>query len=83
MEKINDDVFVNGIRYAIQEPANIPRNIIERIKQFFTVQEYHYGYWFPTLTEETFEERLFSKMNSIIENWERTKKADEEWNNII
>ena len=68
IEKITDSVFENGIRYQIQEPADIPRNRRERIKQWFAVREYDYGYWFPILSEETFEKHLLSKMEIIIEN---------------
>lgn len=79
MEKLEDSTFGMMIRYEIQEPADIPRNWWERLKQFFTVTNYHFGYWIPSLSEITLEERLTRAINGVVQGWEAENAAEKEW----
>lgn len=79
LDRYDDTCFGIRIRYEIQEPADIPRNWWERLKQFFTVGCYHFGYWCPSLSEITLEERLTRAMNEIIQEWETQNAAEKEW----
>jgi len=79
MDKIHDSIFGTMIRYEIQEPADIPRNWWERLKQVFTVTCYHFGYWCPGLSELTFEEHLTHAMNGVVQGWEAQDAAEKEW----
>lgn len=76
------DCFGKTIRYEIQEPAPEPRNWWERLKQFFTVASYDYGYWTPSIADDTLEERVASKMSTIVHRWDAEKKANDTWANL-
>lgn len=79
IEKLEDSFFGLMFRYEIQEPANIPRNWWERLKQFFTVTCYHFGYWCPNWSEMTLEERLIHAMNGVVQEWESQDATKREW----
>lgn len=79
MDKLEDTTFGTIIRYEIQEPAEIPRNWWERLKQFFTVNRYDFGYWIPSLSDGTLEERITHAMNRVVQGWEIQDAAEKEW----
>lgn len=79
MEKFNDTTFGIVVRYEIQEPADIPCHWWERLKQFFTVSCYHYGYWIPSCSNDTLEQRIIDAMAYVAKEWDTQNKAEKEW----
>ena len=79
-DKYDDDATLGTmIRYEIQEPADAPRNWWERLKQFFTVKSYHFGYWIPFLHDDTLDERIAEAMSLVVESWDAEAEAEKEW----
>lgn len=79
MDKLEGTTFGIMIRYEIQEPADVPRNRWEGLKQFFTVNRYDFGYWIPSLPDDTLEERITHAMNGVVQGWEIQDAAEKEW----
>lgn len=79
MDKIDDTPLGFCVRYEIQEPADTPRNWWERLKQIFTVSCYHYGYWFPSTSDDSLEDRITWAMTSVVEDWDTQNAAEKEW----
>ena len=79
--RIRFDRTQDGIRYEIQAPANLPRNFFEKIIQFFTVESYHFGYWFPW-HEDTLDERVTRMMSAVVEGWEAQNNMEKTWANL-
>lgn len=73
------DTFGLIVRYEIEDPADIPRNLWERLKQFFTVTCYHFGYWVPSMSDDTLEERVAKAMALVVEDWDTQSNAEKEW----
>ena len=82
MDKIDETSLGLCVRYEIQEPADIPRNWWERLKQFFTVSCYHLGYWVPSMCDDSLEERITWAMTSIVEDWNTQDAAKKEWDAV-
>lgn len=78
-DKYDDTTFGTMIRYEIQEPADAPRNRWERFKQFFTVKSYHFGYWIPSLCDDTLQESITEAMAFVVESWDTEVNAKKEW----
>ena len=78
-EKYDDTTFGTMIRYEIQEPADAPRNRWERFKQFFTVKSYHFGYWIPSLCDDTLDERIAEEMAFVVESLNTEAEAKKAW----
>lgn len=70
------------IRYTIQEPMDIPKNLWERIKQTFTCSTYHFGYWTPALADDTLEERVNAAMLDIISATDKRSAVENTWDNL-
>lgn len=78
-DKFSDATFGLMVRYEIEDPADIPRNLWERLKQFFTVSRYHFGYWIPSRSGDTLEERVAKAMALVVEDWDTQSNAEKEW----
>lgn len=73
-----DKTNEGSIRYEIQPPVNIPRNLWERIYQFFTVGYYHLGYWF-SWQGDTLDERITEMMSAVVAGWDSDTKLEKTW----
>ena len=81
-EMLDDGVTGLVIRYAIQDPVEIPKSALERIKQMFSVNTYHFGYWTPALADDTLAERVNGMMLHVMENEDNHKKVIQTWERI-
>jgi len=79
LSKIEDSDFGIIVSYKIQDPADVPRNKWEQLKQFFTVMTYSSDRWIPSLSDYTLEERLNKEMGFIIEDQAKQNAAEKEW----
>lgn len=79
LKKGIDPDFGIVVKYEIQEPANIPHNRWEQLKQFFTVKTYHWGYWVPSISDDTLEDRIALTITSIVNAQTSQNMADKEW----
>ena len=79
LDKDYDSAFGLIIRYEIQEPTETPRNLWERIKQFFTVKTYHCGYWIPSMSDDSLDERIIWAMNLVVEDLNTQETAEKDW----
>lgn len=79
LKKMESDTFGIIVKYEIQEPVSIPRNAWERLKQFFTVESYHWGYWIPLMSDDTLEDCINQAMASIVKTRTNQNAAEKEW----
>lgn len=79
LSKMESDNFGIIVKYEIQEPVSIPRNAWERLKQFFTVESYHWGYWIPSMSNDTLEDCINQAMASIVKTQTNQNAAEKEW----
>lgn len=79
MDRCDDTSLGLRVRYEIQEPADIPRNWWERLKQVFTVSCYHFGYWIPSAHDGSLEDHITWAMKSVVEDWDTQNAAEKEW----
>lgn len=79
LKKTESDNFGIIVKYEIQEPVSIPRNAWERLKQFFTVESYHWGYWIPSMSNDTLEDCINQAMASIVKTQTNQNAAEKEW----
>ena len=78
LDRMDDDFGVR-VRYEIQEPADIPHNWWEKLKQFFTVACYDFGYWSPSFCNNSLEDHITRAMETVVQGWEIQDAAKKEW----
>ena len=79
LQEIKGSAYGILIRYLIQEPIDVPTNLWQRIKQTFTVETYHFGYWTPSVADDTLEERITWTVGYVAKYLDSQKKAKKAW----
>ena len=80
LRRYEDDFHgVTCVHYTIQEPADLPRNLFMRIKQFFTVRDFYDGNWNPLLADKGIEDTIIATIGALLEEWDKNENAKTEW----
>ena len=67
------------INYEIQEPADLPHNLFQRIKQFFTVETYASGTWYALYDDLSLEDKITQTMAHIAIRDVRARNGEKTW----
>lgn len=82
----NDSWFGERVYFEVTDSVEPPKNIFQKIKQFFTIKNYGSGTWDPSCTDEDLNNTIIDKIGFILYWEEQEKKKNDkikkEWEEI-
>lgn len=82
MTATNDELLGKGVYYDIYEHHFPARTWFGRFCQWWKLTYYGHGYWNPNCCDDTLEQRLVWKCDSIVKQMDNEKSFQKQWENI-